>query len=99
MSTAENFVGTDLKGSADEDASGELHQQQPTRAIGKQRRAVDLFKRVQSHAVVLHPEFPELDRLFQAIVPDHEREGEIYHLGLLVSLLPSIDIRTISHAI
>ena len=76
VGTAEDFEGADLKGSADEDAYGELHQQQPTRAIGKQRRAVDLFKRVQSHAVVFDPEqFSELDRLFQAIVPDHEREG------------------------
>ena len=83
VGAAEDFVGADLKGSADEDASGELHQQQSARAVGKQRGAADFLKRVEGHAVVFDPEqFPELDRLFQAIVPDHEREGSIHHLCL-----------------
>ena len=83
VSTAEDFVGADLKGSAKEDASAELSQQQPTRAVGKQGRAPDFLERVQSYALVFDPEqFPELDGLFQAIVPDHEWEGEIRHLCL-----------------
>ena len=82
VGAAEDFVGADLKGSTDEDADGELHQQQSARAVGKQGRVADFLERVEGHAVVFDPEqFPELDRLFQAIVPDHEREGEIHHLG------------------
>ena len=81
--TAEDFIGSDLKGSSKEDASAELHQQQPARAVGKQGRAPDFLERVENHALVFDAEqFPELDRLFQAIVPDHEREGEIRHLCL-----------------